>query len=128
MLGPILDIGGKLIETIAANKTQARELKANLSRAAADGKLKELSVYSKVVIAEINSESWLARNWRPLVMCNFAILVSAHWLGVTPESLTETEVKWMMEIIKIGLGGYVVGRSAEKIVKVYKERKDNGAS
>ena len=38
------------------------------------------------------------------------------------ESLTEAVELALFEIIKIGLGGYVVGRSVEKGIKVWKER------
>ncbi|MCL7941208.1 holin family protein [Halomonas sp. ATCH28] len=72
---------------------------------------------AQVVTAEAQSESWLARSWRPLTMLAFVGLIGLHWLGLTSDTLTEGEVVLVLEIVKVGLGGYVVGRSAEKITR-----------
>ena len=72
---------------------------------------------AQVVTAEAQGEGWLQRNWRPLTMMWFAGLVGAHWLGMTPENLDPAAVSQLMDIVQLGIGGYVIGRSAEKIVK-----------
>lgn len=69
-----------------------------------------------VVKAEAESEHWLTSNWRPLTMLTFVGLVVARWMGWTAPGMTEAEYLSIYELIKIGLGGYVIGRSAEKIV------------
>lgn len=71
---------------------------------------------SETIRAEVASQSWLARSWRPLVMLIFTSLVAAHWFGWTAPNLTEVEVVKLLDIIQLGLGGYVIGRSAEKII------------
>ncbi len=71
---------------------------------------------ASTIRAEAASKHWLAANWRPLVMLVFAGLMTAHWLGATPPNLSEAQVLALMDVIKLSLGGYVVGRSAEKIV------------
>jgi len=75
-----------------------------------------LKAQSSIIIAEAQGESWIQRNWRPVTMLAFVSLVALHWLGLTPDTLTEKEVIELLDIVEIGLGGYVVGRSAEKIV------------
>lgn len=87
-----------------------RRIEADLESTLIEGR-------ARVVTAEAKSESWLARSWRPLTMLTFVGLIGAHWLGLTSDSLTEAEVVLVLEIVKVGLGGYVVGRSAEKITK-----------
>lgn len=72
---------------------------------------------TQAVTAEVGGESWLQRNWRPLLMLWFGALVGAHWLGMTPENLNPGAVSQLMDIVQLGIGGYVIGRSAEKIVK-----------
>lgn len=69
-----------------------------------------------VVKAEAESEHWLTSNWRPLTMLTFVGLVVARWMGWTAPGMSEAEYLSIYELIKIGLGGYVIGRSAEKIV------------
>ena len=71
---------------------------------------------SRVIQAEVTGHSWLQRNWRPIVMLWFAGLVGAHWLGFTPPNLGEAVVLSLLGLVKIGLGGYIVSRGAEKIV------------
>jgi hypothetical protein len=80
-----------------------------------------VNAQKSIIVAEAQGGSWLQRNWRPVVMVTFAGLVVAHWLGFTAENLTEAEVLSLLGIVKIGLGGYVVGRSAEKCVKYYRK-------
>lgn len=76
-----------------------------------------IDAQAKVITAEAQSESWLARNWRPLVMLWFAVLVGAHWLGFTPDNITPAVVAQLLDIVQYGLTGYIVGRSAEKITR-----------
>ena len=52
-----------------------------------------------------------------LVRLTFVALVVARWLGFTAANLTPELEEQLMTLIQIGLGGYVVGRSAEKVAK-----------
>lgn len=72
---------------------------------------------ASVIQAEAKGESWLQRNWRPLVMLWFASLVGAHWLGFTPDNLSGGHVDQMLQIVQYGLTGYIVSRGAEKITR-----------
>lgn len=87
-----------------------------------------LAAKSSIILAEIKSESWITRNWRPLVMLAMAASVMAFWFGLTPDSprLTEPVILTMFSLVKIGIGGYIASRGAEKIVgpvlKVMKQR------
>ena len=50
-------------------------------------------------------------------MVTFALLVVAHWFGVTAPNIPESVQNSLLNIVMIGVGGYVVGRSCEKIAK-----------
>lgn len=76
-----------------------------------------LEVRGQAVQAEAQGESWLQRNWRPIMMLFFGGLIGGYWFGFTPENLSEGSILAMFELVKLGLGGYVIGRSAEKITK-----------
>lgn len=69
-----------------------------------------------VVKTEAASEHWLAANWRPLTMITFTALIVARWFGWAAPNLSEAEYLKLWSIVELGLGGYVVGRSVEKIV------------
>jgi len=49
-------------------------------------------------------------------MLVFVGLIVARWLGWSAPNLGEAEVLKLWDIVEIGLGGYVIGRSAEKIL------------
>jgi len=72
---------------------------------------------SKIITAEAQGESWIQRNWRPVTMLTFVGLVVLRWMGVTTDNITPEIESELMLLIQIGLGGYVAGRSGEKIVK-----------
>lgn len=112
---------GKAVDKAIPDKDQAEQLKAQITLAAMNESRSELESATKIILAEANGESWLQRNWRPLMMVWFAVLVGAHWFGFTPENLSEEAVDKLFTIIQLGVGGYIVGRSAEKVVKEYKK-------
>lgn len=76
----------------------------------------KLTAQSKIITAEANGQSWLQRNWRPITMLTFLFLVVMDSFGWLPNRLAGEA--WTL--LQIGLGGYVIGRSGEKIVKQIK--------
>ena len=119
LLAPIFGIIDTVVDKAIPDKGQAAELKSKLAHAAINLSADELKAQTAIITAEASGESWLQRNWRPLTMLTFAGLVVAHWLGWTAPNLSEEQVLSLLEIVKIGLGGYIVGRSVEKSVKAY---------
>lgn len=75
-----------------------------------------LTAKAKIITAEANGQSWMQRNWRPVTMLTFLFLVVMDSFGWLPNRLADEA--WTL--LQIGLGGYVVGRSAEQIAKKIK--------
>jgi len=71
---------------------------------------------ASIVKAEATSGNWLASSWRPVTMLTFVGLIVARWFGWSAPGLSEAEALALWNIVQLGLGGYVVGRSAEKII------------
>ena len=92
-------------------KAQLLELQTTFLVQALDYEQEQLKSKTAIIMAESNSQSWLARSWRPITMLTFLVLVVFDSFGWLPFRLAEDA--W--SLLKIGLGGYVVGRSAEKI-------------
>ena len=82
-----------------------------------------LQIQSNVVIAEAQGGSWLQRSWRPIMMLSFLVLIILEATGALKMPLPED--MWL--VIKVGLSGYIGGRSLEKIAdkvsKTYMEKK-----
>lgn len=69
------------------------------------------------------TDTWLAKSWRPVLMYVFGVLIAARWLGFVNPDLSEQEIQSLWDVVKIAMGGYVVGRSAEKIIPAVLEAK-----
>lgn len=126
-----MGIASTIIDTVAGilkpvsetieHLTISGEAKAALQKAVIDGQIqasqalviyeqKLLDAQSQIILAEAKSESWIARNWRPITMLTFLVLVVFDSFGWLPFRLAAQA--W--ELLKFGIGGYVVGRSVEK--------------
>jgi len=68
-----------------------------------------------VLEKEVQGESWYQRAWRPFTMIVFVGVIVGHWFGVAGTHLDPSIQEWLYKVIQLGLGGYVFGRSAEKI-------------
>lgn len=116
IINDIVGVGLQLIDKIFPDETERTKAKALLLEQQQKGELQHIEASMKVIMAEAQGEGWLQKNWRPLTMITFVGLVVAKWLGFT-EGVTEAIEMELMQLIQIGLGGYVLGRSGEKIAK-----------
>jgi len=113
VLAPIL---GDVVKGIFPNKEEEQKAQAQL-QAALIAKQSELeNAAADVVQAEASSKHWLAANWRPILMLTFGGLIVARWFGWAAPNLSEAEYIALWNIVELGIGGYVIGRSAEKVV------------
>lgn len=110
-----------VIDKAVPDKDKAAEIKGAISTQLLSNDSEEIKNAADVIKAEVNADSWLTKNWRPLAMVNFLMLVNLYWFGIMPPNVTEAIIVSLFSMIKIGLGGYVVSRGAEKVVKVWKE-------
>jgi hypothetical protein len=122
MSGPIT----KALDAFVKDQELRRKLEADLQGKLTEhlGKSEELG--QAVVLAEIKSEDWLTRNWRPLVMLTlmgFIVFVglvipaldfvfgapvtfNPRWSALPPQ---------FWDFLSIGVGGYIGGRTLEKV-------------
>lgn len=110
-----LDVGGKLIDRLWPDPAQKAQAQIALLELAQKGELAEFGARAEIVKTEAASSHWLAANWRPIVMLVFCGLIVARWFGWAAPNLSEAEYLKLWSIVEFGLGGYVVGRSVEKI-------------
>ncbi len=88
---------------------------------------------ASVILAESKSEHWITATWRPILMLTITAIVGWNFLVAplielavllstndqVPLSIPLPEQLW--NLLMIGVGGYVVGRSGEKIAKNLKK-------
>ena len=111
---PITDLISESIEDKdKANNIKYKmfELQMKAASQAMDYDKQLLKAKSDIIKAEAQGASWIQRSWRPITMLTFLALVVCDSFGLLAFRLAEEA--WTL--LQIGLGGYVVGRSAEKI-------------
>lgn len=124
-IGEIFKPAAKLIDDLHTSDEEKLTLKNKLTviqnqmhSKIIDYETKLLSSQTSIITAEANGQSWIQRNWRPITMLTFLALVvcdSFAWLA-NPLALEA----WTL--LQIGLGGYVVSRGGEKMIKTLKQK------
>jgi len=95
------------------------------------GKLIELEsqlikAKSAIIVAEAQSASFLTANWRPMTMLVFVVIIANNYILYPYLSLFMDDAPKldippdMWDLLKLGIGGYIGGRSIEKAVKEWK--------
>jgi len=127
----IFGVAGKLIDKFFPNKEEASKRKAELAVMEMNGELKEMEQAVKIITAEANSDSFIAKNWRPITMLVFVVIIANNYILYPYLSLFFAKAPMleiptdMWSLLKIGIGGYVVGRSAEKAATIWKAQAKN---
>jgi hypothetical protein len=98
-------------------KTHLLDVQAAAMQRVFDYESQALQAKASIVQAEAQSEHWITATWRPITMLTFLTLAVGDSMGWLPNPLRDEA--WML--LQIGLGGYVVARSGEKIVNTVKK-------
>lgn len=114
MLAALLPGLTALIQKLIPDPAAAAAAQLQLLMLQKNGELAELEAAVRVILAEA-SGNWLQRSWRPLMMLFFSGLVGARWFGYSAPDMSPDEVLELWGIVKIGIGGYTIGRTVEKI-------------
>jgi Holin of 3TMs, for gene-transfer release len=118
LVAPVSELARSIVNAIAPDKTQVEKDTASYKIAQLIADSDAFKARAGIVAAEAQSGSWLTRSWRPITMLTFLWLIVSYWYGWHAANLSDALVDQLFQIIKIGLGGYVVGRSAEKVAPV----------
>jgi hypothetical protein len=98
-------------------KSKMLEVQAAAMQQVFDYETKALTARADIVNSEVSSTNILASSWRPITMLTFLVLAVGDSLGLLASPLRDEA--WML--LQLGLGGYVVGRSGEKIAQTIKK-------
>ncbi len=124
----LLDFGSTLLDKFFPDKGQAELAKMELVKMQVSGELAKLQTRAGIITAEANSEHFLVAAWRPITMLVFVFIIANNYiiypyLSLFMDNAPKLELpKDMWDLLKIGIGGYTVGRTIEKSVKSYKEK------
>ena len=127
-LTAILNTGTAIINKLFPDPLERAKAEATLLELHQGGELKELESAMNIIVAEAKSEHWIVAAWRPILMLTFTAIVANNYILYPYLSLFWDDAPVltipleMWSLMKIGLGGYVVGRSVEKGVKEWKSK------
>ena len=130
MLGAVAPLAKILFSTIekaVPDKDLQEKLKAQLQTQLLQSHTQELQAASRIVEAEAKA-GWFASSWRPLLMYVLIfILVWNYVIGPVIKVFTGAIISFELPgdvwtLLNVGLGGYVVGRSAESVARTMANR------
>ena len=128
LVKPISDLIGKVLDKAVPDAGERDRLKAEIQAQLINMDSKELDAATSIILAEANGASWLQRNWRPMLMCLFGIIIANNYI-INPwfNELFDLNVimevpEQMWSLLKLGVSGYVVGRSVEKGLDIWKKK------
>jgi hypothetical protein len=127
VIGQALDKGLGVVDKLVADKDLAEQLKSQIKSQVLvqehDQLVKELDSQTKIILAEAKG-GWLQRNWRPVLMLTAIAIIANNYIIAPYIGLFFPDKELMLELpgglwalLNVGVGGYAVGRSAEKILK-----------
>jgi hypothetical protein len=129
MLGLLIPAVSSIINKLIPDKEAAAQAQIQLMTLSQAGELKELEAAMSIITAEAKSAHWIVAAWRPITMLTFVAIIANNYLIYPYLSLFWMEAPVLdlppdlWSLLKIGLGGYVVGRSGEKIAQHIKGTK-----
>lgn len=128
-IGEIFTPAVKLIDNLHTSDQEKLTLRNELSKMQFEFQSKLLEYETKlmeakssVIVAEAKSGHAITATWRPITMLCFTGIIVARWFGLTDGAISPELEAQLFDIVKIGLGGYIVGRSGEKIAGVIKRK------
>ncbi len=117
VLSPVLGV----IDKFVLDKDKANELKVHMQGELLKLESEIVKEQGSIIRAEANGQSWLQRNWRPILMLVIVAIVANNFLIApilqmfgAPMVILELPSE-LYDLMTIGVGGYIVGRSGEKI-------------
>ena len=127
-VGPLAKIVGGIIDKAIPDKDLKEKLTHELNTQLINGDHEELIAKSKIVQAEASSKHWLTATWRPALMWICIIVIANNYI-ISPilnatlgTSLELTIPDPMWNLLTIGVSGYIVGRSGEKIAQNWQSK------
>ncbi|OFY83633.1 MAG: hypothetical protein A3F72_15260 [Bacteroidetes bacterium RIFCSPLOWO2_12_FULL_35_15] len=114
-VGEVTGAVGKTLDATLTSDDEKLTAKNQLAEIVEKSLTEAISFQRDVLVAEIQGNA-LQRNWRPIVMLSFAFIVVYHYFIAPLFHLQDIELpEKFWGLLELGMGGYVIGRSVEKV-------------
>ncbi len=109
-----VDAVGKIVDNVFTNDEEKSEAKKQISELVLKSLNQVADAQAEVIKTEMKG-NFLQKSWRPITMLTMVVILVCKWFAFTDSSIPlELEVE-LMSLLKIGIGGYIGGRSIEKV-------------
>tara|TARA_R110001632_G_scaffold72532_2_gene167623 strand:+ start:1932 stop:2372 length:441 start_codon:yes stop_codon:yes gene_type:complete len=108
---------GDVVDDLFTSEEERLNARNKIFKVLQDAQLEFQRMQTDIILAEAKG-NWLQRSWRPILMLSFGfIIIYTKFISQLSTSLiTPVLEPEFWELLEIGIGGYVIGRSGEKIV------------
>lgn len=131
IVGKVIEGIISLVDKVVPDTAEANRIKSEITKLAYsqdhDKFIKLIEEQTKIILAEAQG-SWIQRNWRPLLMMVIVVIIANNYVFFPyaklffPNSVVILELpEPLWNLMNIGVGGYVVGRTAEKSIEAWKK-------
>jgi hypothetical protein len=113
--GKVVKEVGEVIDNLFTSDEERLKAKNEIFKVLTQKELELQKMQTEIIVSE-SKGNWLQRSWRPLLMLAFGFIV-IYVKFIAPLfdlKIPELENEFW-NLLQLGIGGYVVGRSAEKI-------------
>lgn len=111
----LVDSVGGVIDNLTTNNEEKQTAKEQLTNLVLT-QLNRLNELQTEAITTEMSGNWLQRSWRPIIMLSFGFVIVYTKFISQAFGLPSADLEGdFWGLLEIGLGGYVIGRSVEKV-------------
>ena len=107
---------GDVVDNLFTSEEERLNARNAIFKVLQDAQLELQRMQTEIIVAEAKG-NWLQRSWRPILMLSFGfIIIYTKFISQLSTYLTPVLEPEFWSLLEIGIGGYVIGRSGEKIV------------
>lgn len=121
--GPLFSV----IDKAVTDKDEANRLKSEIQSQLIESQDSLLKAQMQIILAEAQGESWAQRNWRPVLMLVIVAVIANNYLlapylgAIFGVGLQLDLPERLWDLMTIGVGGYVTGRTVEKGISSWRQ-------
>jgi hypothetical protein len=121
--GGVIGEVGKVIDNLFTSEEERINAKNEVFKVLKQKQLELQQLQTEIIVAEAKG-NWLQRSWRPILMLAFGFIVIyvkfiAPLFGLPIPPLEDE----FWNLLQLGIGGYVVGRTGEKMMDSFTKKK-----
>jgi hypothetical protein len=123
LTGNVIEKIGNVVDDLFTSEEERIAAKNKIFEVIREKELELQQMQTDIIIAEAKG-NWLQRSWRPILMLAFGFIV-IYVKFIAPLfdlKIPELENEFW-NLLQLGIGGYVIGRTGEKIMESYVNKK-----